>query len=163
MGEAIMLSLGTALAIIGAALAAAGGGVGSAMGVGLVGQAAAGVVTEDPGKFSKLLILQLLPGTQGLYGLLVAFITLNKVGLLGGGALPLSPAQGLALLGACLPAALVLCFSAIHQGKVGVAGCGIVAKKPEESGKAITMAALVETYAVLALLISVLGVNGVQV
>jgi V/A-type H+-transporting ATPase subunit K len=158
-----MISIGVALAVLGAALAAGFGGIGSAMGVGLVGQAAAGVVTEDPGKFSKILILQLLPGTQGLYGLLVAFIALNKIGLLGGNVADLSPAQGLAFLGACIPAMLVLFFSAIHQGKVGVAGCGIVAKKPEESGKAITMAALVETYAVLALLISILAVNGVPV
>ncbi|MDR2687305.1 MAG: V-type ATP synthase subunit K [Oscillospiraceae bacterium] len=158
-----MVSLGVALAVLGAALAAGFGGIGSAKGVGLVGQAAAGVVTEDPGKFSKILILQLLPGTQGLYGLLVAFILLNKIGLLGGGAAQLTVAQGLAFLGACLPAALVLFVSAIHQGKVGVAGCGIVAKKPEESGKAITMAALVETYAVLALLISILAVNGIPV
>ena len=158
-----MISMGAALAILGAALAAAFGGFGSAKGVGLVGQAAAGVVTEDPSKFSKILILQLLPGTQGLYGLLVAFIALNRIGLLGGNVAQLSTAQGLALIGACLPAAIVLYFSAIHQGKVGVAGCGIVAKKPEESGKAITMAALVETYAVLALLISILAINGVPV
>lgn len=45
----------------------------------------AGVVTEDPGKFAKVLVLQLLPGTQGIYGLLVGFITLSKIGLLGGG------------------------------------------------------------------------------
>ena len=158
-----MISLGVTLAMLGAALAAGFGGVGSAMGVGLVGQAAAGVVTEDPSKFSKILILQLLPGTQGLYGLLVAFILFNKIGLLGGEAAQLSTAQGLAFLGACLPAALVLFFSAIHQGKVGVAGCGIVAKRPEENGKAITMAALVETYAVLALLVSILAINGVPV
>jgi len=158
-----MINWGVALAVLGAALAAGFGGIGSAKGVGLVGQAAAGVVTEDPSKFSKILILQLLPGTQGLYGLLVAILLLNKIGLLSGNIVELSIAQGLAFVGACLPAALVLFSSAIHQGKVGVSGCGIVAKKPEESGKAITMAALVETYAVLALLISILAINGIPV
>ena len=158
-----MINWGVALAVFGAALAAGFGGIGSAKGVGLVGQAAAGVVTEDPSKFSKILILQLLPGTQGLYGLLVAILVLNKIGFLGGGIVELSVAQGLAFVGACFPAALVQWISAIHQGKVGVSGCGIVAKKPEESGKAITMAALVETYAVLALLISILAINGIPV
>lgn len=158
-----MINWGVALAIIGAALAAGFGGMGSAKGVGLVGQAAAGVVTEDPGKFSKTLILQLLPGTQGLYGLLVAILTLNKIGLLSGDIVALSTQQGVAFIGACLPSALVQWISAIHQGKVGAAGCGIVAKKPEESGKALTMAALVETYAVLALLVSVLAINGIPV
>ena len=61
-------------------------GMGSAYGVGVAGQAAAGVVTEDPDKFAKVLLLQLLPGTQGIYGLLVGFIALSKIGLLGGGA-----------------------------------------------------------------------------
>ena len=158
-----MINWGIILALAGAVMAAGFGGIGSAKGVGLVGQAAAGVVTEDPSKFSKILILQLLPGTQGLYGLLVAILVINKIGLLGGSMAELSVYHGLAFIAACFPAALVLYVSAIHQGKVGVAGCGIVAKKPEESGKAITMAALVETYAVLALLISILAVNGIPV
>ncbi len=157
-----MINLGAVLAVIGAVLAAGLAGIGSAIGVGLVGQASAGVVTEDPGKFSKLLILQLLPGTQGLYGLLTAVLVLNKIGLLGGSVLELSVHQGLAYLIACLPAAVVGYFSAIAQAKTGVSGVSIVAKKPDESGKAITMAALVETYAVLALLISILAVNGIK-
>ena len=69
-----MNSLGFALAILGAAVAALFAGIGSAKGVGIVGQAAAGVVSVDPSKFSKVLILQLLPGTQGLYGLLTAVL-----------------------------------------------------------------------------------------
>jgi len=157
-----MISLGVALAVAGAIFAAGFAGIGSAVGVGLVGQAAAGVVTEDPGKFSKLLILQLLPGTQGLYGLLTAVLVLNKIGFLGGNLMELTTMQGWAYFAACLPAAVVGYFSAIHQAKTGVSGVGIVAKKPEESGKAVTMAALVETYAVLALLISILAVNGIQ-
>ena len=65
----IFSSLGTSIAVLGAALAAILSGMGSAKGVGLVGQAGAGVITEDPTKFGKVLILQILPGTQGLYGL----------------------------------------------------------------------------------------------
>ena len=78
------MSLGVVFALLGAALAVILAGMGSAYGVGVAGQAASGVVAEDPSQFAKVLILQLLPGTQGIYGLLVAFITLSQIGLLGG-------------------------------------------------------------------------------
>ena len=61
-------------------------GMGSAIGVGIAGQAASGVMTEDPSKFAKVLVMQLLPGTQGLYGLLIGFVTLSKIGIIGGAA-----------------------------------------------------------------------------
>ena len=151
-----MINLAMTLAILGAALAALLGGIGSAIGVGSVGQAANGLVSQDPSKFSKVLILQLLPGTQGLYGLLVAVLLLSRVGVIGGAPLELTTPQGAAYLFACLPMAFGGLFSAIHQGKTAVAGVGLVAKKPEESGKAVIMAAMVETYAILSLLISIL-------
>lgn len=146
------------LAILGGVIAAAMGGVGSAIGVGTVGRAAAGVVTEDPSKFGKVLILQILPGTQGLYGFLVAFLLLVQIGVMGGEPVNITPAQGLMYFAACMPMAAGGLVSAIHQGKAAAAGVGIVAKRPEESGKAIIFAAMVETYAVLALLISILAI-----
>lgn len=157
-----MFTLGTALALLGAALAAGLAGIGSAIGVGIAGEASAGVVSEDPEKFGSCLVLQALPGTQGIYGLLIAFIIVLNVGLLGGAPKELSVYQGLSLLAASLPVALGGLFSAIAQGKTAAAGIGLVAKRPEESGKAITMAVMVETYAVLALLISFLMVNGIR-
>ena len=87
--------MGMVYALLGAAVAVFLAGAGSAIGVGIAGQAASGVVTEDPSKFAKVLIMQLLPGTQGIYGLLVGFITLSKIGLLGGGAADLDPKTGL--------------------------------------------------------------------
>ena len=80
------MGIGIVYALLGAALAVLLAGAGSAIGVGIAGQAASGVVTEDPGKFAKVLIMQLLPGTQGLYGLMIGFVTLVKIGLLGGSA-----------------------------------------------------------------------------
>ena len=77
------MGIGIVYALLGAALAVLLAGAGSAIGVGIAGQAASGVVTEDPGKFAKVLIMQLLPGTQGLYGLMIGFVTLVKIGLLG--------------------------------------------------------------------------------
>ncbi len=152
------MSYGIMLAILGGVIAAAMGGVGSAIGVGTVGRAAAGVVTEDPSKFGKVLILQILPGTQGLYGFLVAFLLLVQIGVMGGEPVNITPAQGLMYFAACMPMAAGGLVSAIHQGKAAAAGVGIVAKRPEESGKAIIFAAMVETYAVLALLISILAI-----
>ena len=78
-------NLGLFYALLGAALAVLMAGAGSAIGVGIAGQAASGVMTEDPSKFAKVLIMQLLPGTQGLYGLLIGFITLSKIGIIGSG------------------------------------------------------------------------------
>ena len=154
---------GIVWALAGAALAVVLAGCGSALGVGLAGQAAAGVVTEDPSKFAKVLLLQLLPGTQGIYGLLVAFITLSKIGLLGGGAADISTETGLLIFAACLPIAIVGLVSAYHQGKTSVASIGIIAKKPDQFGKAMLFPAMVETYAILALLISILAVSAIQV
>lgn len=151
------MGMGHFLAMLGAALAIGLAGSGSAIGIGLAGQAAAGVTSEDPDKFGKVLVLQLLPGTQGIYGLLVAFMVFIQIGLLGA-LKPVSTAQGWFFLFACLPIAIAGFLSAIYQGKVCVAGIGLTAKRPEESTKGIIMAVMVETYAVLALLISILAV-----
>lgn len=151
------MTLGTFLAILGAALAAGLAGTGSAIGVAKAGQAAAGLTAENPDHFSKALVLQLLPGTQGIYGLLIAFLVFIKINLFGEVS-ALSTSGGLIILAGCLPIAIVGLISAIMQSKVAVAGIGTVAKRPEESGKAIIMTVMVETYAVLALLISFLAV-----
>jgi len=158
--EAI-LGNGITWAVLGAALACGLAGAGSAIGVGKAGQAAAGLVAEEPSLFAKVLILQLLPGTQGIYGLLVAFIVLSNVGILGGGAVDLTITQGLMYFGGCLPIAIAGLISAIHQGATSVASIGVIAKKPEQFGKAMLFPAMVETYAILALLISILTVTNI--
>ena len=150
------MSSGLIFVIIGAALAAALPGIGSARGTGMVGQAAAGVITEDPSKFGKVLIMQVLPGTQGLYGFLTAILLLNNTGVLGGGFDPsvITVEKGIAYFCACLPMILVGYFSAIAQAKTAAAGVNMIAKRPDQSGKGIIFAAMVETYAVLSLLTS---------
>lgn len=153
-------SLGLPLALLGAALAALMGGIGSAIGVGMTGQAAAGVITENPGMFGKVLILLLLPGTQGIYGLLIAFLTLTNIGILGGSP-DVSFAKGLLYLAACLPMAFVGLVSAKQQAKAAVSSIALVAKRPDQFGKSMIIPAMVETYAVLALLISLLAVANI--
>ncbi|GHS99071.1 V-type ATP synthase subunit K [Synergistales bacterium] len=155
--------LGLTLALFGAALASLLAGIGSAVGIGIAGESAAGVMTEDPDKFGSCLILQALPGTQGIYGLLIMFFALNKLGLLGGGEAALVTwNQGLQILASCMPVAFVGWYSAIWQGKTSAASIQMIAKKPEAMGKAIILPAMVETYAVLALLSSILMLMGVQ-
>ncbi len=149
---------GMAIALIGAALAAAMAGCGSAIGVGIAGQAAAGVTTEDPNKFGKVLILQLLPGTQGIYGLIIAFMVLLTSGIMGGTGAELEVGKGWAYAMACLPMAIVGFVSGIYQGKCAVAAINMVGKKPEESGKGLLLTVMVETYALLALLVSFLAI-----
>lgn len=154
---------GIVWALLGASLAVVLSGCGSAYGVGVAGQAASGVVTEDPSKFAKVLILQLLPGTQGIYGVLVAFLTLSKIGLIGGAVADIDFTTGLLIFCASLPIGIVGLISAIHQGRTSVAAIGIVAKKPEQFGKAMLFPAMVETYAILALLISILAIFAIPV
>ena len=146
---------GQALALLGAAIAALAG-IGSAMGVGIAGQAASGVVAEDPKQFGKTIILQALPGTQGIYGLIIAFLILVKIGFIGGDLAELTVAQGAYFFAAGIPIGLVGIWSGISQGKAAASALQLTAKRPEEMTKGIIYTAMVETYAIFALLVSVL-------
>lgn len=156
----ILNNSGLFLALLGAALATFMAGIGSAIGVGKAGVAAAGVLAEEPSLFGKVLIFQLLPATQGIYGLLVGFLILSNVGLIGE-VKDISLLQGSLYFAASLPIAFAGFFSAIHQSNCAVAGIATVAKKPDQMGKAIILPAMVETYAILALLISILAIFGI--
>lgn len=146
---------GNVMALIGAAVASLAG-IGSAMGVGIAGQAANGVLAEDPKKFGKTLILQALPGTQGIYGLIVTFLIFIRIGLLGGNMMNLTMSQGLYVFASALPICLVGIWSGIAQGKAAAAGIMLLGKRPEQMAKGIIYAAMVETYAIFALLVSLL-------
>ncbi len=154
---------GNVIAYIGAALCAILAGCGSALGVMAAGKAAAGVASEKPDLFGKLLVLQALPGTQGIYGFLTAILVLIQFNGLGSDAITLTTTQGWQLFFAAVPMAIVGLASGIAQGKAAVAAIHMTGKQPDASGKGITMTALVETYAILALLISILLIRGVAV
>ena len=152
---------GTNIALIGAAVAVIMTGIGSAKGVGLVAEASQGVMAEDPTKFTKLLFLQALPGTQGIYGFITAFIMFFKLGLLSTPVqITVTQVVYFALL--CLPIAIAGYMSALKQARVAVAGISVITKHPEESTKPLISAALVEMYAILALLISLLPMLSYQ-
>lgn len=152
--------LGFMLVILGGALAAGLAGCGSAIGCGIVGQSAAGVTSEDPNKFGLLLVLQALPGTQGFYGFVGMFLILGK--LVGVEISQISVSQGLAVAFAGLPVGLVGLISAIYQGKVCAGGVNLVARRPEEIAKAMVYGAVVETYAILGLISTILLLQNVK-
>lgn len=146
---------GIGLTVLAVALASVMSGIGSARGVGIAGEAATGVITEDPDKFGKSLVLQLLPGTQGLYGFVIGLLIMINSGLLGGNP-EVTTMQGFAYLLSALPIAFGGWKSAIAQGRVAAAGMNILAKKPEHSTKGVVYAVMVETYALLAFVTSLL-------
>ena len=146
---------GLGFAILGAALTAGLCCIGSAKGTGMVGEAAAGLTSEDPDKSTKCLILQVLPGTQGLYGFVALFLVLGQTGLLSGSVLDLSLTQGLSFFAACLPI-MGGWLSAIFQGRVAAASINIVAKHPEAATKGIIYCGIVEFYAILSLVATIM-------
>ncbi|MCR5181671.1 MAG: V-type ATP synthase subunit K [Clostridia bacterium] len=150
-----MLTDGNGLALLGAAIAACAG-CGSGMGVGIAGQAAAGVVAGDPKKFGRSLILQALPGTQGIYGVVIAFLIMVKTGFLGGAMLDLTVAQGWYYLAAGVPIGVVGFASGIGQGRAAASALQLMAKRPDQMSKGIIYTVMVETYAILAFVVSIL-------
>ena len=147
---------GIGLAFLGAALAVGLCCVGSAKGTGITGEAATGILSENPEHFSKCLILQVIPGTQGLYGLVIWFFALYTMGAFSGGIQPLTITQGLTIFVSCLPMAMGGWRSAIYQGRVAAASINIVAKQPDDWSKGIILCVIVEFYAILSLLASIL-------
>lgn len=153
---------GLAIAILGGALAAALCCAGSARGTGIAGEAGAGLLSEDPSKFAKVMILQVLPGTQGLYGFVIWFLVLSKIGLLSGNIPAISVEQGLQVLGACLPIAIAGGISAPAQGRVAAGSINLLAKKPDDWFKGVMLCAIVEFYAILSLLASFLMISNIS-
>ena len=153
---------GLALALLGAGLAAVLSGIGSAKGTGIAGEAGAGLLAEDPSQFSKCMILQVIPGTQGLYGLVVWFFAIFRMGLLSGTLPVLTIAQGFQYFAACLPMALGGLFSAIAQGRVAAGSINILAKKPDHWAKGMVLCITVEFYAILSLLASMLMIINIS-
>lgn len=156
------MNWGILLGYTGVALSAALAGIGSAIGVSIAGQAASGVVSEDPDKFGKVLLMQLLPGTQGIYGLVVAILIMMKIGVFSEG-VDMNFVNGFKLFAASLPIGILGLYSGIYQGKAAVAGIHLIGQRGDQSGRALTMCAAVELYAVFGLLVSLLAILlGVQ-
>ena len=150
---------GLALALLGSGLAVGLSCVGSAKGTGIAGEAGTGLLCEDPSKSGKVMVLQLLPGTQGLYGMVVWFFALIRMNFMGNAAAvagSMTVQQGLAYFAACMPMAIGGLLSAIAQGRVAAGSINILAKKPDDWSKGLILCGIVEFYAILSLLASML-------
>ena len=153
-----IVNFGPALALFGAAIAASLGGAGSSVGVGLAGATGAGVTTEKPELFGKVLLLQALPGSQAIYGLVGFFLVFFFVGVEN----ITTTSQGLEVLAACIPLGLTGLFSGMFQGRVSAAGMNVLANNPGDVGKAIILSAIVETFAIFGFLVTFLALNAIK-
>jgi len=144
-------------ALLGAALAVFLSGFGSAIGLAAAAKAATGVLSEKPERYGTLMLLVVLPSTQGIYGFVVGLFVMIKLNFFGGAPVDVSWYQGLQILAACLPVAFAGWVSGIQQGRTGAAGILMAAKRPEMAFKAgVVYAAMVELYAILGFLVSLL-------
>ncbi|HOZ49944.1 MAG TPA: V-type ATP synthase subunit K [Candidatus Hydrogenedentes bacterium] len=155
MDHLVAIEVGRGLAIAGAGLAIGLGCAGSGKGIAIASQAAAGVLSEKPSLFGQLLVMIALPGTQGFYGFITGIMIFRKTGLLAG-EWAVAPNTGVALLVMGLGVGIALYVSAVWQGEASAAGISLVARRPEEAGRALLFPAMVETYAVVALLAAIL-------
>ena len=147
---------GIYVAVVGASLAVGMACAGSGKGLGVVGEAAAGVLSEDPSKFASCLILQILPGTQGLYGLVVWFYALFQWGVIGGDPMTMTFAQGIGYCFCCMPIGIGGMITAYAQGRCAASACALIVRRPDQMSKGIILAIMVEFYAILCLLASFL-------
>jgi len=158
-----MIETGVVLALLGAVLSILGGGVGMALGTLYVGKTGAGLAAENPKAFGGVLLGTALPSTQGVYGFLGSFLLLQKIGLIGGEIVTITPDVGWAFVLAAIPVAVTTLVSGIGQGKIIQSGLRIVAKDPSRTGQMVILAVLIETIAVFGLLLSILMINGINV
>jgi V/A-type H+-transporting ATPase subunit K len=143
-------------ALIGLGISVGFGAMGSSMGVGQVAQVGVSLLSKEPEKFGQVLLLSALPSSQAVYGLLFGFVILIRTGLLGGEPLVFDAATGLAILASSLPVGLACIVSGMWQGKVAASGMKILTEKPQNLSQAIVLSALIESFAVFGLVISLL-------
>ena len=141
--------------VIGAIVVVTVSCLGSAKGILIASSQAAGILSEKPELFGKLLVLMALPGTQGFYGFICAIMIALRTGVIIGN-LNITPVIGVSILLIAIATSLVEYLTALIQARAATAAINLTGKQPEEGGRAILIPALIETYAVIALLISIL-------
>ena len=119
-------------------------GAGSAFGLYKTGSAAAGVLSEDNKKFSKIIVLALLPATQGIYGFVLAVMKIGAI------------AQGWTLFGAMLGLGVTGMLSAVLQGITASSCIYAIGKNHAGSGKYVLFPAMIEFYAILSLVLGIM-------
>lgn len=163
---------GLTIGIIGLVLTALLCGIGSGLGLKSTGKAAAGVLSEDPSKFSKVIVLSLLPATQGIYGFLIAILgaqylptvqALTENSILNAATAAQITAQGWNVFWACVPMMLGGAVSAYLQGRTAATTIIAVGKKGEIASRSIIFPAMIEFYALLGLVVSIMMFNNMPI
>lgn len=154
--EFLQASGGIILAVIGMALAIILPGIASGKGVGMVGEACNGLLIEEPEKFGKSLVLQLMPASQGLYGFVIFIMSLGKLHT------GMTVMEGFYMLGCCLPIAIVSWPTALIQAKLATAGVGVLSRNEAQMSKSVIYTVMVETYALLGFVSSLIMLNSVS-
>jgi V/A-type H+-transporting ATPase subunit K len=153
MENAVLLS-GPVLAFAGAMLAAGLGAIGSSYGCGAAGEATTVVTAEKPELKPKMILLQVMPGSQVIYGFVIAMM------IIGAKVAEMTAITGAQILMAGLTMGLAALYSGIRQGRVIAAGTQAVAKDESQLGNVIIFAAVVETFAIFGFLVSFLMIQG---
>jgi len=144
------MTAGYATAMVGIALCVLLCGLGSSIGLYKTASAAAGVLGEAPNRYGKVLLLVLLPATQGLYGFILGVMAPNSL------TAEMTLAQGFSIVGALLPMALSGLLTGIFQGKAA-SNCIYAVGKQESLGiKLLLYPAMIEFYAILGLIVSII-------
>ncbi len=147
--------MGVILVFVGALICALLGFLGSAIGMRGIGKAATGVISERPELAGKMIVLQALLGSQGIYGLVGAFLLLNFSGILGATELPsIDTMTGILFLIAGLPIGISGLFTAMFQGAVASSAVLMVSKNESSLGSGIILVAMIETWAIFGILLS---------
>ncbi len=153
--EFLLNNGGVIMAVLGMAIVVIIPSMGSGKGVGMVGESVSGLLIDEPEKFGKTLLLQMMPASQGLYGFVIAIMTLGRLS----SGMPLQ--EGLFILVACLPMAIVGYPTAIAQARVAVNGVQVLSRNENEMTKNIIYCVMVETYALLAFVSSIIMLSAV--
>jgi len=156
MGNFLEAPVGIIFAVLGMALAVLLPGIGSAKYVGIIGEAASGLLIEESEKFGKSLVLQLMAASQGLYGFVIFIMAIGQLHT------DMTVLNGLYILISCLPIAIVGWPTAAFQGKISVVGIGVLSRNESQMTKSIIYAVMVETYALLGFVSSLIMLNAVS-
>ena len=150
-----MLITPSSLAILGGAIALAGGLLGSSIGIATAASAGVATLAEDRGQFRNVIVLASLPMTQSFYGLIVLIFIITVADKL-----PETGGAGFMVFGIGLMVAAAECFSAIHQGNVCASGISLL---PKTKGPIFThsmmLAVFVELLGVLGLVFAIMALT----
>ncbi|MCD6450810.1 MAG: V-type ATP synthase subunit K [Acidobacteria bacterium] len=144
------MTLGIFLAYLGVVFAFLFPGIGSALGLLMTGNATHGALEQFPRRFGRFLPAAALPSSQGIYGFVIAFMLLRKLGTLS----TIDFYTGLYFLCSAIPVSVVGFFSALYQARVCVTGIELIKSDETALGKVLTMGVFPELYAILGLMVS---------